>query len=128
MKSEQKEENGKSAIHYQTERRVISIATIQSALGNNFQITGLSSQNEARTLALLLRAGALPAPVTYIEERQIGPTLGKQNIHRGVLSVEVGMGLVVVFMAIYYGLMGIFADLALAMNLVLIVALLSLLR
>jgi preprotein translocase subunit SecD len=127
VKSEQKEENGKSVIHYQTERRVISVATIQSALGNNFQITGLGSQNEARTLALLLRAGALPAPVTYIEERQIGPTLGKQNIHMGVLSVEVGMALVVVFMAIYYGLMGVFADLALAMNLVLIVALLSLL-
>jgi preprotein translocase subunit SecD len=127
VKSEQKEENGKSVIHYQTIRRVISVATIQSALGNNFQITGLGSQNEARTLALLLRAGALPAPVTYIEERQIGPTLGKQNIHMGVLSVEVGMGIVVVFMALYYGLLGIFADFALAMNLVLIVALLSLL-
>jgi preprotein translocase subunit SecD len=127
VKSEKKEENGKEVIHYQTERRIISVATIQSALGTNFQITGLSSQNEARTLALLLRAGALPAPVTYIEERQIGPTLGKQNIQMGVLSVQVGMGIVVIFMAIYYGLMGIFADLALAMNLVLIVALLSLL-
>ena len=127
VKSASKEENGKQVISYQTERRVISVATIQSGLGNNFQITGIGSQNEARTLALLLRAGALPAPVTLIEERQVGPSLGKQNIHMGVLSVEVGMGLVVVFMALYYGLMGIFADLALAMNLVLIVALLSLL-
>ena len=127
VKSIPVEQNGQKTINYQTERRVISVATIQSALGNNFQITGLSGQNEARTLALLLRAGALPAPVTLIEERQVGPSLGKQNIHMGVLSVEVGMGIVIVFMALYYGLMGVFADLALAMNLVLIVALLSLL-
>lgn len=119
--------NGKQTINYQTKRTIINVATIQSALGANFQITGLASQNEARTLALLLRAGALPAPVTIIEERQVGPSLGQQNIHMGVLSVEVGMGLVVIFMALYYGLMGLIADLALAMNLVLIVALLSLL-
>ena len=119
--------NGAPTITYQTERRIISVATIQSALGNNFQITGLASQEEARTLALLLRAGALPAPVTIIEERQVGPSLGKQNIRMGVLSVEVGMGLVVIFMAFYYGVMGLLADLALAMNLVLIVAILSLL-
>lgn len=127
VKSVPKMENGKQVISYQTERRVISVATIQSALGNNFQITGLVGPNEARNLALLLRAGALPAPVTIIEERQVGPSLGKQNIHMGVLSVEVGMALVVIFMALYYGVMGIFADLALALNLVLIVALLSLL-
>jgi preprotein translocase subunit SecD len=119
--------NGKQVISYQTQRDIISVATIQSALGNSFQITGLANPNEARTLALLLRAGALPAPVTIIEERTIGPTLGKQNIHMGVLSIEVGMGLVVIFMALYYGVMGLVADLALAMNLVLIVALLSLL-
>lgn len=119
--------NGKQVITYQTERRVISVATIQSALGSNFQITGLSNPNEGRTLALLLRAGALPAPVTIIEERQVGPSLGKQNIHMGVMSVEVGMGLVVLFMALYYGVMGLIADLALAMNLVLIIAILSLL-
>src|SRR5207248_1169281 len=99
----------------------------QSALGSNFQITGLTSQDEARTLALLLRAGALPAPVTIIEERQVGPSLGKQNIEMGVLSVEVGMALVVLFMMLYYGVMGFIADLALAMNLVLIIAVLSLL-
>lgn len=127
VKSENKDENGKKVIEYQTERRVISVATIQSALGNSFQITGLNSQSEARTLALLLRAGALPAPVTIIEEREVGPSLGKQNIHMGILSVVVGFTLVVIFMAIYYGLMGLIADLALTMNLVLIVALLSLL-
>lgn len=127
VKSTPKVVDGKNTIEYQTERRVISVATIQSALGNNFQITGLSSSDEARTLALLLRAGALPAPVTIIEERQVGPSLGKQNIHMGVLSVEVGFILVVIFMALYYGLMGIIADAALGMNLVLIVAILSLL-
>lgn len=119
--------NGKRNITYQTERKIISIATIQSALGGSFQITGLGNADEARTLALLLRAGALPASVTIIEERQVGPSLGSQNIHMGVMSVEVGLALVVVFMALYYGLMGVLADLALAMNLVLIVALLSLL-
>ena len=120
-------ENGKPVITYQTERSIISVATIQSALGSNFQITGLANPQESRTLALLLRAGALPAPVTIIEERQVGPSLGEQNIHMGILSVEVGMALVVFFMALYYGLMGVIADIALLMNLVLIVALLSLL-
>lgn len=119
-------EDGKQTITYQTERRIISVATIQSALGSNFQITGLNAE-EARTLALLLRAGALPASVAFIEERQVGPSLGQQNIHMGVLSVELGMGLVIIFMALYYGLMGVIADLALAMNLVLIIAILSLL-
>lgn len=126
-KSVPKMVDGKRQISYRTIKRIISVATIQSALGSNFQITGLTGPNEAKTLALLLRAGALPAPVTIIEERQVGPSLGKQNIHMGLLSVEVGMGLVVVFMAIYYGVFGLIADLALAMNLVLIVALLSLL-
>lgn len=127
VKSMPKIINGQQVIQYKTERRVISVATIQSALGSNFQITGLGSQNEARNLALLLRAGALPATVTFIEERQVGPSLGQQNIHKGMLSIEVGMALVVVFMAIYYGLMGVIADIALVMNLILIVALLSLL-
>ena len=119
--------DGKQTITYDTVRKIISIATIQSALGNNFQITGLGSAEEARTLALLLRAGALPASVTIIEERQVGPSLGQQNIHMGVMSVEVGLALAVLFMAVYYGVMGLLADLALVMNLVLIVALLSLL-
>ncbi len=127
VKSTPKIVDGKSTIDYVTEQRVISVATIQSALGNNFQITGLANAEESRTLALLLRAGALPAPVTIIEEREVGPSLGKQNIDKGVLSVEVGFILVVIFMAFYYNLLGIIADIALGMNLVLIVAILSLL-
>ncbi len=127
VKSTPKIVNGKKTIEYQTERRVISVATIQSALGNSFQVNGMSSQEESRMLALLLRAGALAAPVTIIEEREVGPSLGKQNIHKGVTSVEVGFILVVIFMALYYRGMGLIADLALGMNLVLIVALLSLL-
>lgn len=127
VKSMPKVVNGQKTIEYTTERRIISVATIQSALGNSFQITGLSSQEESRTLALLLRAGVLAAPVTIIEEREVGPSLGKQNIHMGVMSVEVGFFLVVIFMMLYYRGMGIIADVALGMNLVLIVAVLSLL-
>jgi preprotein translocase subunit SecD len=127
VKSQPKEVKGQKIIEYATERRVISVATIQNALPNNFQITGLSNPEEARTLALLLRAGALPAPITYLEERQVGPSLGKQNIRMGVMSVVVGTALVILFMALYYGVMGLIADLALLMNLVLIVAILSLL-
>ncbi len=120
-------ENGQKTITYQTEKRLISVATIQNALGNTFSITGLSSQDEARTLALLLRAGALPATVAVIEEREVGPSLGKQNIHMGMMSVIVGFLLVVVFMAVYYRVMGLIADLALTMNLILIMSILSLL-
>jgi len=127
IKPQAKEVNGQKVITYQTERRVISVATIQSALGNSFQITGLTNQDEARTLALLLRAGALSAPVAVIEEREVGPSLGEQNIHMGLMSVVVGFLLVVLFMAFYYRAMGLIADLALGMNLILIVAILSLL-
>lgn len=127
VKSNVKMVNGQQVIDYIPIRKVISVATIQSALGNRFQITGLSSPEESRTLALLLRAGALPAPVTIIEEREVGPSLGKQNIHMGVLSVEVGFILVVLFMALYYRVFGLIADFALFMNLILIVAILSLL-
>lgn len=127
VKPETKLVDGQKVVSYTTERHVISVATIQSALGNNFQITGLSSQDEARTLALLLRAGALPAPVAVIEEREVGPSLGKQNIHMGMMSVTVGFLLVVIFMALYYRVFGLIADVALGLNLVLIVAILSLL-
>lgn len=127
VKSNITDEQGKKVIHYETERHVISAPVIQAALGNSFQITGLSSQDEARTLALLLRAGALPAPIAMIESRQVGPNLGKQNIHMGVVSVEVGFLLVVLFMTLYYRVMGIIANIALLANLVLIVAILSML-
>jgi preprotein translocase subunit SecD len=127
IRAETKNEQGVKTISYQTDKKIISVARINSALGNAFQITGLKSQEEARTLALLLRAGALPAPTAVIEEREIGPTLGQQNIDRGIMSVVVGFLLVVVFMALYYRVFGLVANLALGMNLVLIVAILSLL-
>lgn len=105
--------------------RVISVATIQSALGNNFQITGLE-QTEAKNLALLLRAGALPAPISIIEESTVGPSLGKQNIEMGLTSVLIGFLLIVSFMLFYYRLFGLIADIALLLNLILMFALLSL--
>lgn len=119
--------NGKPNKITKKSNRVISMATIQSALPNSFQITHLSDPDEAKNLSLLLRAGALPAPIEIIEERTIGPQLGVENIHKGILSVEVGMLLVVLFMIFYYRTFGFIADLALAFNLVLLIALLSIL-
>jgi preprotein translocase subunit SecD len=107
---------------------VISIATIQDELSKRFQITGLDSTKEAYTLALLLRAGALAVPIEIIEERTVGPSLGQENIDRGLNSVVIGLVLVLIFMALYYKVFGLIADLALALNIVLIVALLSLLQ
>lgn len=107
------------------DERVISAPVIQSALGSNFQITGLKDGKEASNLALLLRAGALPAAIYPIEERTVGPTLGKENIHRGVVSLEVGMGLILILMLLYYRLFGLIANFALLLNLILLVALLS---
>lgn len=105
--------------------RVISIATIMNALGNNFGVNNLSSSKEAQDLALLLRAGALIAPIDILEERLIGPSLGAENIHKGIVSVEVGFILIIIFMAIYYSLFGIIADIALLLNLFFIVAVMS---
>lgn len=109
------------------DEKVISVATIRSALNNNFQITGLRNVEEAQNLALLLRAGALPATVSIVEEKTLGPKLGMENIKKGILSVEIAMLIVIVFMAFYYGIFGLIADLALVINMVLLVALLSLL-
>ena len=109
------------------DERVISTAVILSALGNNFQITGLSDSKEASNLALLLRAGALPAAIYPIEERTVGPTLGKENIKRGIFSLEVGMGLILILMVLYYRLFGLVADIALVLNLMFLCALLSML-
>ena len=105
---------------------VINVATIQGVFSKRFQITGLDSPREAHDLALLLRAGALAAPIRFVEERTIGPSLGKENIAQGTKSVMVGMLLVLVFMAVWYKAFGVVADLALVVNLVLIVAALSL--
>lgn len=109
-------------------QEVISIATIRDELSKRFQITGLDSTQEARTLALLLRAGALAVPIEIIEERTVGPSLGQDNIDRGMNSVVIGLALVLVFMAVYYKVFGLIADIALALNIVLIVALLSMLQ
>ncbi|MBS0290719.1 MAG: protein translocase subunit SecD [Proteobacteria bacterium] len=108
-----------------TNETLISIATIQTALGSNFQITGLSL-TEAQDLALLLRAGALPAAVSIVEERTVGPSLGQENIRLGIISIEVGFALVVIAMLLYYSVFGIIANLALFINVVLLVAILSL--
>lgn len=107
---------------------VINVATIREQLSKRFQITGLDSTEEARNLALLLRAGALAAPLEIIEERTVGPSLGQDNIDQGFKSVIIGFVLVLIFMAFYYRLFGLVADLALTLNLVLIVALLSMLQ
>jgi preprotein translocase subunit SecD len=108
-----------------TIKEVINIATIREQLSKRFQITGLDSTTEARDLALLLRAGALAAPIQIVDERSVGPSLGSENIQRGVKSVIIGYALVLLFMAVYYSLFGLLADLALTLNLVLLVALLS---
>ena len=117
--------NGKTTRTTQREERVISAPVIQSALGNNFQITGLTDSKEAADLALLLRAGALPAAIYPVEERTVGPTLGKENIQRGMISLAVGMGLILVLMLVYYRLFGVIANIALVLNLILLCALLS---
>tara|TARA_Y100001934_G_scaffold265178_1_gene343058 strand:- start:12622 stop:14487 length:1866 start_codon:yes stop_codon:yes gene_type:complete len=120
------EKDGKKEWTKRIEQEVINVAVIRDRLAKRFQITGLDSTEEARELALLLRAGALAAPVTIIEERTVGPSLGQENIDKGTMSVQIGFVLVLIFMAIYYRVFGLIADLALACNLVLIIAVLSL--
>jgi preprotein translocase subunit SecD len=107
---------------------VINVATIQAVLGSTFRITGLSSSREARNLALLLRAGSLAAPMQIVEERTIGPSLGQDNINQGFAAVVLGFLLVVAFMAVYYRVFGLFANVALFLNLVFIIAILSVLQ
>jgi protein-export membrane protein SecD/preprotein translocase SecF subunit len=107
---------------------VISVATVREPFGSNFQTTGLDSQQEARDLALFLRAGALKAPIDIIEERTIGPSLGQESIDAGFKSILIGLVLVMIFMAIYYKVFGLIANLALLVNLVMIIAILSMLQ
>jgi preprotein translocase subunit SecD len=107
---------------------VVSVATIRDVFSKRFQTTGLDSPQEAHELALLLRAGALAAPMEIVEERTVGPSLGKDNIEQGFNSVIIGFLAVLVFMAFYYRVFGLVADMALALNLVLIVAVLSMLQ
>ena len=113
--------------HSYVEKSVISLATIQTALGNSFRITGLDGAGEASELALLLRAGSLAAPMYFVEERTVGPSLGQENIDLGLTSVQIGLALVVVFMLAFYGVFGIIANVALAFNLLLVAAVMSLL-
>ena len=106
---------------------VISVAVVREPFGKRFQTTGLDSMNEASELALLLRAGALAAPMEIVEERTVGPSLGADNVAQGFKSVMIGFVLVLFFMAIYYRVFGLIADLALFVNLVLLISLLSML-
>ena len=112
-------------IIFEKVEEIISVATIQSRLNKNFRITGAGSQSEAH-LALLLRAGALIAPITIVEERTVGPTLGAENVKLGFEAILMGFGLVFIFMIIYYRAFGVVANLALGANLVLIVGIMSL--
>ncbi len=109
------------------DKRIISLATIQSALANQFRITGLDSPNAASELALLLRAGALAAPMNFVEEGTVGPSLGADNIKVGVQSLILGLSLVLVFMIFYYKVFGLIANIAVALNIVLISAIMSIL-
>ncbi|WP_373186505.1 protein translocase subunit SecD [Halopseudomonas sp.] len=109
------------------EKSIISLATIQSTLGNQFRITGLDSPAEASELALLLRAGGLAAPMYFVEERTVGPSLGAENIAKGVSATQAGFVLVLIFILVLYKAFGVFAGIALSFNLVLLLALMSLL-
>ena len=109
------------------ERKIISLANIQSALGVQFRITGLDNSAEASELALLLRAGALAAPMYFVEERTIGPSLGAENIALGMSAVKWGMLIVLIFMLVYYRVFGLFANIALGLNVLLIVGVMSIL-
>ena len=108
------------------ERKIISLATVQAALGYSFRITGLDAPGEAAELALLLRAGALAAPMFFVEERTIGPSLGKENIHKGVTSCLWALAMVSLFMLVFYRMFGVFANIALAINVFMLVMVLSL--
>jgi preprotein translocase subunit SecD len=127
-KVETKTINGQKVRHKEKVEKVINVATIQGVFSKRFQTTGLDSPQEARNLSLLLRAGALAAPVDIVEERTVGPSLGQDNIDKGMLSFIVGFALVVLFMAVYYRLFGMIANLALAFNVVIVVAILSMLQ
>jgi preprotein translocase subunit SecD len=123
------DENGETVVIRDPydEKKVLTAPVIQSALGAQFQITGLDSPAESSELALMLRAGALAAPISFVEERTVGPSLGAENIELGVKSLQLGLALVVLFMMVYYRVFGVIAVVALTANLVLLVAVMSLL-
>jgi preprotein translocase subunit SecD len=109
------------------EKKIISLATVQDVLGTSFRITGVGSPQEASELALLLRAGALAAPMKFVEERTVGPSLGKENIELGMRSIIIGFILVIAFMTFYYRVFGLAANVSLLLNLVLITGIMSML-
>ena len=123
------DENGKNVIEQTSyiEKNIISLATVQAVLGTSFRITGVGNPQEASELALFLRAGALAAPMKFVEERTVGPSLGKENIELGMRSILIGFTLVVLFMTLYYRVFGIAANISLLLNLVLITGIMSLL-
>ncbi|MFQ1050405.1 protein translocase subunit SecD [Avibacterium paragallinarum] len=123
--SGKKDENGKTLLTKHEE--VINIATIQGRFGSQFQITGIDSPSEAQNLAVLLRSGALTAPIQIVEERTVGPSLGAQNVEQGLQAGLWGLAITLLFMVIYYKVFGLFASLALLANMVLLVGLMSLL-
>lgn len=127
-KVDTKEINGEIVRSKKKIEEVINVAVIRDQFSKRFQITGLDSTEEARNLALLLRAGALAAPIEIVEERTVGPSLGQENIDQGFNSVIVGFILVMIFMAVWYRVFGLVANLALTVNLVMIVAVLSMLQ
>ena len=127
-KTESVEEGGELVRRTTRSEEVINVARINEPLGRRFQITGLESTREAHNLALLLRAGALAAPMSIVEERTVGPSLGQENIDRGMQSVIIGFVAVMLFMILYYRVFGLIANFALALNLVLIISILSLLQ
>jgi len=122
-------DQGESVIEQTTyiEKNIISLATIQAVLGTSFRITGVGTPQEASELALLLRAGALAAPMKFVEERTVGPSLGKENIELGMKSIIMGLALVIIFMTFYYRVFGLAANISLLINLVLITGIMSLL-
>ena len=124
-----KDEEGKEYIEQTSyiDKKIISLATVQAVLGTSFRITGVGTPQEASELALLLRAGALAAPMKFVEERTVGPSLGKENIKLGIQSMIIGFLAVVAFMLFYYRWFGFAANIALAANIVLITGVMSLL-
>ncbi len=127
-KVETKVIDGKPVKFRERTEEVINVATIRGALSKNFQITGMESTQKARNLALLLRAGSLSTPIEIVEERTVGPSLGQDNINKGLMSVVIGFVFVLVFMIIRYRVFGLISCIALFVNLVLIVSALSMLQ
>ncbi len=127
-KSETRVIDGQKVQHKEKIEKVISVATIRDSFSKRFQTTGLDSPQEARTLALLLRAGALAAPVEIVEERTVGPSLGQENIDQGMMSIMAGFLLVVFFMIVYYKGFGLIANFALIYNVLLLIAIMSVLQ